>query len=67
MKHVIMLLHDGKYSNNRVANPTLQQFRTSPNATAVDARAKEKKLFTSGRPHVGRDLQRDTLDSSANP
>lgn len=48
-------------------SPRLQQFRTSPNAKAVDARAKEKNLLISGRPQVGKDLQRDTLDSCVNP
>jgi len=30
--------------------------RTSPNAAATDADMKEKKLLTSGRSQVGRDL-----------
>jgi len=38
--------------------------RTSPNAAAVDAATKEK-LLTLGRPPVGRDLQQDTLFSTA--
>jgi len=45
----------------------LQQMRTSPNAAAVDAKTKEEKLLTSERSQVGKDLQRDTLASTANP
>ena len=37
------------------------------NAAAVQAETKEKKLLTLGRPQVGRDLQQDTLTSTANP
>ena len=48
-------------------NLRLQQMRTSPNAAAVDTETKEEKLLTFGRILVGRDLQQDTLISTANP
>jgi len=45
----------------------LQQMKTNPNAAAIDAEMKEKKLLTFRRPQVGRDLQQDALTSTANP
>jgi len=48
-------------------NPGLQQTRTSPNAAAVDTETNEEKLLTFSRPLVGKDLQQDTLTTSANP
>ena len=48
-------------------DPKLQQMRTSPNAAAIDTETKEEKLLTSGRPHISRDLQQDTLTFTANP
>ena len=39
----------------------------SPNAAAKDTEKKGEKLLTLGRPQVGRDLQQDTLASTANP
>ena len=41
--------------------------RTSPSAAAVDTETKEEKLFTFKRHPVGRDLQKDTLTSTASP
>jgi len=47
-------------------SPRIQQKRTNPNAV-IDTEMKEEKLLTSGRPQVGRDLQQNTLASTANP
>jgi len=41
--------------------------RISSSAADMDAETKEKNLLTLGRPQVGRDLQQDTLASTANP
>jgi len=41
--------------------------RTTPNAATVVAEMKEKKLLTFVRPPVERNLQQDTLPSTANP
>ena len=46
-------------------NPRLQQIRTNPNTTAVDAEIKKEKLLTFGRPQIHRNLQRDALTSTA--
>ena len=48
-------------------SPRLQQIRTSLNAAAVDAETKEENLLTFRRPQAGRDLQRDTVTSTATP
>lgn len=42
-------------------SPRIQQKRTNPN-TVIDTEMKEEKLPTSGRPHVGRDLQQRLLE-----
>jgi len=39
----------------------------SPNEAAVDTETKKKKLLTFRRSQVGRELQQDTLVSTANP
>ena len=39
----------------------------SPNAATVDTETKEKKLFTLKKPQIDRNLQWDTLISTANP
>lgn len=45
----------------------LEQMRTSPHATDIDTETKEQSSLNFGRPQVGRDLQQDTLASTANP
>jgi len=41
--------------------------RASPNSTAMHTETKEKNLLTLGRLQVCRDLQQETLASTANP
>jgi len=41
--------------------------QTSPNTAAIGVEAKEEKLPTFRRPQVSKDLQQDTLASTANP
>jgi len=48
-------------------NPRLQQMRTSTNAAAANTETKEEKPLTLRRPQVGRDLQQNTLTSTASP
>ena len=40
--------------------------KTSPNAAAVDAKTKEEKRLTFRKPEIGRNLEQDTLTSTAN-
>lgn len=47
-------------------SPRLQQIRTSPNTAATGKERKEENLLTFGKPQVGRDLQHNTLASTAN-
>jgi len=48
-------------------SPRLQQIRISPSAAAMNTETKEKRQFTLRRLQAHRDLQRDTLTSTANP
>jgi len=47
-------------------NARLQQMKTSPNAAAVDPKTKEEKRLTFRKPEIGRNLEQDTLPSTAN-
>ena len=42
-------------------NPRLQQMKISPNAAAIDAKTKEKKLLTFRRPEVDQDFSKIPL------
>lgn len=48
-------------------NLCMQQMRTSPSAALMDTETKEEDLLTLRRPQVVKDLQQDTLVSTANP
>jgi len=48
-------------------NPRPQQIKTSTNAPAMGTKTKEDKLLTLRRPQIYRNLQEDTLASTANP
>jgi len=47
-------------------NPRLQQIRTNPNTTAIDAEINKEKLLTFGKPQIHKNPQRDALTSTAN-
>ena len=46
-------------------NPRLQQIRTNPNTTAIDAEINKEKLLTFGKPQIHKNPQRDALTSTA--
>ena len=68
-KHGVMLPRDGRHSNDSsVAKSYATVGEDEPKYSSCRHRNKGKKsLLTLGRPQVGRELQQNTLTSTANP